>query len=129
MKKFQYIITLLFFFAIGNSAFSQVNPKVIAIVSKASWCPTCVQNESRVMKEVLPNVDKSRIQIVANDLSDKETKATSAKQLADLGLKPSDFKSTGLITFIDAKTKKKISSVNVSKSSEEILKAFEKSSK
>jgi hypothetical protein len=129
MKKIQFIAALLFFFAIGNSAFAQTNPTVIAVVSKASWCPTCVKNEDRVMKEVLPNVDANKIQIVANDLSDKITKEVSAKQLTALGLNTKDYKSTGLITFVDAKTKKIITTVNVNESSEDILKAFENNSK
>jgi thiol-disulfide isomerase/thioredoxin len=129
MKKLQLVITILAFFTISTSAFAQSSPKVIAIVSKASWCPVCVQNEARVMKEVLSNVNNEKVQIVAYDLSDATSKKSSAKQLLDLGLNKSDFESTGVITFVNAKTKIKISSIVVNKSSVDILKAFENSSK
>jgi thiol-disulfide isomerase/thioredoxin len=105
MKKLQLVITILAFFTISTSAFAQSSPKVIAIVSKASWCPVCVQNEARVMKEVLSNVNNEKVQIVAYDLSDATSKKSSAKQLLDLGLNKSDFESTGVITFVNAKTK------------------------
>lgn len=129
MKKLQLILAIVAFFTISTSAFAQSSPKVIAVVSKASWCPVCVQNEARVMKEVLANVNNDQIQIVANDLSDANSKKASAKELSNLGLKRSEFNATGIITFVDAKTKKKIASVNVSESSVAILKAFENSAK
>lgn len=129
MKKIQFLITLVVLFTISNSVFAQKKPKVIAVISKASWCPACVQNEGRVMKEVLPSIDSKEIQIVANDLSDAKTKEASSKQLADLGLNATDYNTTAVITFVDAKTLKKISTVNVSKSTAVILKSFKSSTK
>lgn len=129
MKKLQLVLAIITFFTISTSAFAQSNPKVIAIVSKASWCPACVQNETRIMEDILPKVNQNKVQVVANNLSDATSKTASAKQLLDLGLNKSDFESTGVITFVDAKTKRKISSVKVGKSTSDILKAFENSSK
>jgi hypothetical protein len=122
LKSFIVFILL----TISTSIYAQTQPRVIAVVSKASWCPTCMKNGERVTNEVLSNVDASKITVVENDLSDKETKAKSLERLTALGLDKGKFKSTGLITFVDATTKKVLSSVNISKTTDEILGEFDK---
>jgi hypothetical protein len=125
MKKLnQLLFIVALFFA--TSIYAQSSPKVYAVVSKASWCPTCVKNEARVGSEVLTKIDQANFQIVVNDLSDKNTKSVSAKSLKEIGLENINLKSTGIITFIDADSKKVLSSISVDKSSEELTAAFQK---
>lgn len=128
MKKFQFIV-VAFFLILTSSSFAQSNPKVFAVISKASWCPACVQNEGKILKDVLPNVDSSKIKIVVNDLSDATTKEVSIQNLNVLGLNPLEYNATGVISFVDVKSKKKVDSIVVAKPTEEILKAFEESLK
>lgn len=104
--------------------FSQTT--IYAVVSKAKWCPTCKKNEVRISTEVIPKVDATKVAVLVNDLSDKETKAASAELLKSNGLENLKLKETGVISFIDAKTKKVISTISVAKSNEEILEAFSK---
>jgi ABC-type Na+ efflux pump permease subunit len=128
MKIFKSFI-LFVLLTISTSIHAQTQPKVIAVVSKASWCPTCMKNGERVTNEVLSKVDTSKITVVENDLSDKGTKEKSLEKLKALGLEKGKFKSTGLITFVDATTKKVLSSVNISKTTSEIQGEFDKNSK
>jgi ABC-type Na+ efflux pump permease subunit len=128
MKVFKSFI-LFILLIISTSIYSQTQPKVIAVVSKASWCPTCMKNGERVTNEVLSKVDTSKITVVENDLSDKGTKEKSLEKLKALGLEKGKFKSTGLITFVDTTTKKILSSVNISKTTAEIQSEFDKNSK
>jgi hypothetical protein len=124
MKVIKSLI-LFVLLTISTSIYAQTQAKVIAVVSKASWCSTCTKNSERVTNEVLSKVDDTKITIVENDLSDKDTKAKSLERLNALGLDMSKFKSTGLITFVDATTKKIKSSVNISKTTAEIQGEFD----
>ncbi|MFM9989094.1 hypothetical protein [Flavobacterium sp.] len=120
IKKILLAAVILF----SVQMFSQTQPSVYAVVSKAKWCPTCVKNDARVGSEVMSKIDMTKVTVLVNDLSDKETKIVSAETLKANGLENLKLKSTGVISFINVKTKKVISTISVSKSSEEILKAF-----
>lgn len=118
----------------SNSTFTLADnnaaAKVIVVVNSASWCGVCKKNGPRLEQSILPAYMKdSNYQVIVNDLSDDNTKAASNKMLADAGLVDFDkeHKSTGMIYFIDAQSKKQISSISVSKSDEEIQKAFNQS--
>jgi hypothetical protein len=124
MKKLKLVFLLFALVLVSNTIFAQVTPKVIAVISKAKWCPTCIKNENRVGQEVIPTIDATKITLVINDLSDKQTKVASAESLNGLGLKQGNFKSTGVITFIDAVSKKIISTISVAESSDKIKEAF-----
>lgn len=120
-----FLIIVLFLFSLGG--FAQTNTKVIAVVTKADWCPTCKVHGSRVVSEVLPLYNAPQVKIIVNDLTDKQTKATSKAVLMSEGIEKATSKSntTGEITFINATTKKIISKISVAKSNEEIKNAFD----
>lgn len=124
MKNIKSVILLFVLFTVSNAVFAQTTPKVIAVVSKAKWCPICVKNEGRIVQEVLSALDVNQFNLVVNDLSDKETKTASSGKLKVLGLKVSDFKATGNISFVDSKSKKVISTISVAESSDKIKEAF-----
>ena len=129
MKKLKLIFLSFTLVLVTNTIFAQASPKIIAVVSKAQWCSTCIKNENRVGQQVISSVDTTKITLLINDLSDKQTENASAESFKKLGLKQGNFKSTGVITFIDASSKKILSSISVAESSEKIKEAFANSLK
>lgn len=128
MKTLKLLLVIFSLTLFSNTLSAQTEPEVIAVITKASWCPTCVKNGPRVESEVLPKVDASKISILVNDLSDDTTKKASLLILKEIGLEEVSLKSTGIISFIDLKSKKVLSTIKVGKSTEEILKEFERAS-
>jgi len=101
--------------------------KVIVMVNTASWCPACQGNGARVEKEVLSSYMKNpKVTIVVNDLSNEETKKVSKASCDKAGITTvaQTNVGTGMIYFIDAKTKKVLSQISVTKTTEEINAAF-----
>jgi ABC-type Na+ efflux pump permease subunit len=130
MKAIKIVIVALFLFA-SSGMYAQSNSKIIAVLSKASWCPTCQANDDRVMTEVFTKYKASEVAVAANDLSNEKTKAESRATLEKLGvydLVANDNK-TGQIILIDRKTKKVITKISVAKSNDELKKAFDKAIK
>ncbi len=126
MKKIRLIITTALFL-VGAFAFAQDNAKVIALVTKANWCSICKKNGDRMAKEVFSTYMSGNVVIVMNDLSDDNTKKESQKmieanQITKIANKST---STGIITLIDIKTGKVVSTISVSKSTEKIKKAID----
>lgn len=123
MKTFKFLIVLLFS---SLASFAQTEPKVVAVVTKANWCPACVKNGGRVGAEVVPKVNLDKIVLVVNDLTDKKTTEASKEELKKYGFDTLKLKSTGVISFIDVNSKKVLSTISVSKSSEDLLTEFNK---
>lgn len=101
--------------------------KVIVMVNTATWCPVCQGNGARVEKEVLSSYMKNpKVSIVVNDMSNDETKKTSKASCEKAGITnvAQANNGTGVIYFIDAKTKTVLSKISVTKTTEEINAAF-----
>lgn len=127
MKKLIFAIALVMSFSFAASA-QNVQPKVIALLTKASWCPVCQANGPRFMKEVMPMVMKNKeVEMVMNDLSDKKTVAMSKGMLEKAGIYKfaQNNPATGILYFFDAKSKELISKVSLAESNEEIEKAYQ----
>lgn len=110
-----------------NTITKEKEAKVIVMVNTATWCPACVGNGARVEKEILSSYMKNPdVSIVVNDLSNDETKKTSKASCEKAGITniAEANKGTGVIYFVDAKTKKMISQISVTKTTEEINAAF-----
>lgn len=102
---------------------------VIAVVNEASWCPACQENGKRIKTEVAPQYMKNKnVTLVINNLSDKMTIEESNKTLHNLGLDnfTDKNKSTGVIYFVNPKTKKVVDKISVTESTKAIMAAFEK---
>ncbi len=127
MKKFLIASVILMSISMFTNAQNE-NVKVIALVSSADWCGTCKANGPRLEKEILPSymMNKDYL-VVMNDQSNEQTKAMSKTNLEKEGIYEfaKENKATGMIYFIDAVSKKQISSISVSKSTEDIKKAFD----
>lgn len=127
------ILTLVAFGNVSGASDNDSNSgnkekKVIVMVNTADWCPACKANGPRVEKNIISEYSKnSKCQIVVNNMTDDKTKAASKKDCENAGITDvaSANKGTGVIYFIDSETKEIISQISVTKSDEEIKKAFD----
>jgi hypothetical protein len=131
------IFIYVFLFSINNVSLAQVgnnenqsgNKKLIVLVNTAKWCPVCKANGPRVEKNVLSKYRENKdYQIMINDLSNKDTKKASEQEYVAAGIQEvaKSNKGTGVIYFIDYKSKRLISMISVAKTDEEIIYAFDK---
>ena len=128
MKQLICAVALVMSFSFTTNA-QKVQPKVIALITKASWCVVCQTNGPRFMKDIMPMIRGNKeVQIIINDLSDKKTTATSRRPLQKAGIDYFAEKNpaTGMLYFFNANTKKLLSSVSLAQSNEEIEKAYQK---
>lgn len=131
MKRLICALTFLMSFSFVANA-QKIQPKIIALITKASWCVVCQANGPRFMKDVMPMIQENKeVQIIINDLSDKKTIGLSRKTLQKAGL--NDFAeknpATGMLYFFSADTKKRLSSASLGDSNEELEKAYQKALK
>ena len=127
MKQLIFAIALVMGLSFAASA-QNTQPKVIALLTKASWCPVCQANGPRFVKDVMPMVMKNKdVEMVMNDVSNDKTKATSKPMLEKAGIYNFAEKNpgTGMLYFIDAKTKELVSKVSLAESNEVIEKAYQ----
>lgn len=120
------LITLL-----SVSVMAQSGAKVIAVVNKADWCPSCEKNGERAMNALMKNNKDKVVQFVVNDLTNDETKTKSTEKLVKVGLKEAiaEYKSTGVVYFFNAETKKLISKISVAKSDQKLAMAINEAKK
>ncbi|MGA9648994.1 hypothetical protein [Pedobacter sp.] len=124
MKKL--VIATMLFMGMVITGFAQ-STKVIALVNKASWCHVCMENAPRFEKDIVPMVMQNKnVQILINDLSDATTKDASLPILQKAGIEKFASKNsgTGMLYFIDAKTKKLISEVSLAEKNEQIKNVY-----
>jgi thiol:disulfide interchange protein len=127
MKTIKTIFASVILIALVSvSAFAGTGAKVIAVVNKADWCPTCQKNGDRAMTTFMENNKDMAIQFVANDLTNDETKAKSAEELKKLGLDKAiaAYPRTGVVYFFNSETKALISQVSVAKPDQELAAAL-----
>lgn len=127
MKTLKTILTSSILVALFSvSVMAQSGAKVIAVVNKADWCPTCEKNGERAMAAFMENNKDGAIQFVVNDLTNKETKAKCAIDLKKAGIEQAvaELNSTGVVYFFNAKTKELINQVSVAKSDQELALAM-----
>jgi len=113
-----FILVTLF----SVSVMAQSSAKVIAVVNKADWCPVCEKNGERAMAALMKNNKDGSVQFVVNDLTSNETKAQSAKELKKVGVYEtvSEFNSTGVVYFFNARTTELINQISVAKPDEKL---------
>ena len=122
--SFTVLVTVVAFAANAQNT----NPKVIALLNKASWCPVCKTNGPRFEKDIMPMVmDNKDVQMVMNDLSNDNSKATSKGMLDKAGITSFAEKNegTGMLYFLDAQTKTLLSQVSLAEPDEQIKKAYD----
>lgn len=131
MKKL--MIAMLLVMATVAGAFAQSSQvKVIALMNKASWCPVCQDHAMAFMKNMAPMVMKNpEVKMVIYDLSNDQTRAASMPMLESAGIKQFALENdaTGRIYFIDARTKKLLSTVSIAQSDKDIMRAYKEALK
>lgn len=123
MKTIKTILTSIILVTLFSvSVMAQSGAKVIAVVNRADWCPTCEKNGERAMAALMENNKDGAVQFVVNDLTNDETKAESAKNLkkVDVHQAVSEFNSTGMVYFFNAETKELLNKISVAKSDEKL---------
>lgn len=112
---------------VSVSAFAETGAKVIAVINRADWCPTCQQNGERAMATFMANNKDMSIQFVANDLTNKDSQKKSAEELKKLGLDDviKKYNGTGVAYFFNSESKALISQVSVAKTDKELAAALQ----
>ncbi len=128
MKKARSIIvSTMLALLVSVSAMAQSDAKVIAVMHKADWCSTCEKNGERAMKALMSDNSDMAVHIIANDVTNDETKIKSAVELEKFGLeKAVDEKcnATGVAYFFNSETKELISQVSMAKSDQVLSSAL-----
>jgi thiol:disulfide interchange protein len=121
MKNFKLIITAILM-SVSFTATAQTESKVIALVTKANWCSICKANGERTIGNFTKNNEDNFFSLVANDVTDKSTKKASLPSLKKVGVDKiaSSHPGTGVITFIDAKSKKILMQLTVANTDDEL---------
>lgn len=126
MKKL-LIASLLLLGTVASGLSQGRQVKVIALMNKASWCPVCQDHGMHFMQKIAPMVMKNpEVKMIVNDLSNDQTRASSMEMLKEAGITQfaEENDATGRIYFIDARTKKLLSTVSIAQSDREIMKAY-----
>lgn len=126
IKKIGFAVLITVIGAFTVNAQNQ-NAKVIALLNKASWCPVCQANGARVEKDLMPMLmQDKKVMFVMNDLSNNSTKAASKPMLEKAGITSFAKKNTGtgMLYFINTKSKRLISDVSISRPDEEIMMTY-----
>ncbi|MCU0360951.1 MAG: hypothetical protein MUF75_09575 [Bacteroidia bacterium] len=125
MKNIKHLFVAAFL-VLASAAFSQNNSKVIAMVTKANWCPVCKEHGPRMMDQVFSTYTDGKLLVISNDITNNESIKGCEKDLKANGLSnlAKESKMTGMITLINAKTKKVISTISVAESTEAVKKAI-----
>ncbi len=127
MKTLKTIFTSIILVTLFSvSVMAQTGAKVIAVVNRADWCPTCEKNGERAMAAFMENNKDGVIQFVVNDLTNKETKEKCAVDLKNAGVEKAiaEYKATGMVYFFNAESKELINQISVAKSDQELALAM-----
>ena len=128
MKKVKSIlVSTMLALLVSVSAMAQSDAKIIAVMHKADWCSTCEKNGERAMKALMSDNSDMAVQIIANDVTNDETKIKSAVELEKFGLEKAVDKkcnATGVAYFFNSETKELISQVSMAKSDQDLSAAL-----
>lgn len=120
---------LYLFFALSllaySTAFSQSNKKLVIMVTRANWCPSCRANEDKINNELIPAFSGSKeVAIVINDVTNKRTRARSKPVLQSAGVYDISLnqQATGVVTIINASSGKIVNRFYVSYSLDKMKK-------
>ena len=123
-KKYILLILLLFFQAV---LFAQSNRKIVVMITRANWCPTCRANDSKVKNELIPSfADSKDVVIVINDITNGRTKSKSMTTLQKEGVYEiaKEEKLTGSIAIINSAERQIVGRLYVVNSVEAIKNAI-----
>jgi len=122
-RKYAVLFSVFAMVFLSLSAAAQSSAKVIAVISRADWCPVCQANGKKIMQEVIPACKNLQVHFVINDLTNDKTIARSKKILEkqDVENAVEDLKSTGVIILVDNKTKKVLQTISFAEPTDKIV--------
>ena len=139
MKTIKLLFTFFAFVSFSNNLSAQSSlgeaptvtlPNIAIVLSRSSQCAICKANETRVTKEFLNKLSKTDTKFFINDLTKKDLNSATIEIFKKLEINDLiNKKDTGLIYFINLDEKKKISTISLSKSTNEIMEAYEMAKK
>lgn len=106
---------------------AQSDHKLIVLITRANWCPTCRANDNKILKELIPSFSTdSNIFFLFNDITNKKSKTKAKPLLESAGVYEISLKEyfTGSIALIDSQNKTILKRVSVSNSLEAIKKSI-----
>jgi len=120
MKSIKFITIILFTLLISHTGFSQkqnnINPpKLIAVKFHADWCRVC-RAMGPVFEDLQNKMDGSDVLFIKLDFTNNKTKNQANLLGAELGLAnilKRNYRKTGFILVIDAKTKKVLKKLTI----------------
>ncbi|MBS1666967.1 MAG: hypothetical protein JST58_06290 [Bacteroidetes bacterium] len=126
MKKTFLFLALCLISA--TSLFSQSDKKLVVMITRANWCPTCKANESKIKTGLIPAYSASKdIEVVLNDVTNRRSKARSKPLLEAAHVYPIAEKelATGTVLLINPATGAILRKMYVSDSLEELKKGID----
>jgi len=120
MKSIKFITVILFTILISHTGFSQkknnINtPKLMAVKFHADWCRVC-RAMGPVFEDLQNKMDGADVLFVKLDFTNNQTKHQANLLGAELGLADilkQNYKRTGFVLIINAKTKKVLKKLTV----------------
>jgi hypothetical protein len=126
MKKLMLLLSLSVI--AFSTVYSQSDKKLVVMITRAKWCPTCKANEGKINNELIPVYASSKkVEVVINDISNKRTKEKSKPVLESANVYgiAKEQMATGTILLIDPSTGKILSKLYVSDPVDELKRAIE----
>jgi len=110
-----------------TSLFSQSEKKMVVMITRANWCPTCRANEDKIKSGLIPAYNASKdIEVLVNDVTNRKAKARCKPMLEAANVYQIAVKelATGTVLLINPTTGAILRKMYVSDSLEDLKKGI-----
>lgn len=132
MKTAKSILTAMILLLIASSSLSaQSEPKLIAVLNTADWCPVCRANDKRAIPILMENNKDDAVKFVIYDQSNDQTTEKTKEDLKTVGLEHAIEKhdGAGMVSFFNYKTKAFISQISFAETDAKLTEALNSAKK
>jgi thiol-disulfide isomerase/thioredoxin len=127
MKNLKSIFTSMMLILIMSASLTaQSDPKVIAVLNKANWCPVCRAHDKRAIPALMENNKDGAIKFIVYDQTDDQTTEKTAEDIKSAGLEHAIEKhdGAGMVSFFNYKSKEFISQISFAESNDKLTEAL-----
>ncbi len=127
MKPLKSIFTgTILILLMSVSLKAQSEPKLIAVLNKANWCPVCRTHDKRAIPALMENNKDGAIKFIVYDQTDDQTTEKTAKDIKIAGLEQTIEKhdGAGMVSFFNYKSKEFISQISFAESNDKLNEAI-----
>ena len=127
MKTAKSIFTsTILILILSSSLLAQSEPKLIAVLNKADWCPVCRAHDKRAIPALMENNKDGAVKFVIYDQSNDQTTEKTAEDLKTVGLEHAIEKhdGAGMVSFFNYKSKEFISQISFAESNDKLTEAL-----